>query len=98
MIENEFFLELIKYGGGIGILIAMIFFLKQLGIFIRQTKSRNNNGDIEKRLKKIEENDLGDLEYIRERLDLLQRDFNDFKGKVEVRLAKIEAKLNGRKD
>ena len=72
-------------------MIIALTFLIVKGIIPLVSNRKDNS--IASRLKKIEINDLGDLKYIRERLDLLQRDFNDFKGKVEVRLAKIEAKI-----
>ena len=92
---DELISQLLQYGGGVAIIVALIFLITKGIIPLIGTRKDNN---VAARLKKIETNDLGDLEYIRERLDLLQRDFNDFKGKVEVRLAKIEAKINGRQN
>ena len=75
-------------------MIIALTFLIVKGIIPLIGTRRDNN--VAARLKKIEENDLGDLEYIRERLDLLQRDFSDFKGKVDVRLTKLEARINNK--
>ena len=92
---DELISQLVQWGGGTAMIIALTFLIVK-GIIPLIGTRRDNN--VAARLKKIEENDLGDLEYIRERLDLLQRDFGNFKGEVEVRLAKIEAKINGRQN
>ena len=55
-----------------------------------KNKKNGNGEDIEIRLKKIETNDLHDLEYIRDRVDKIEEKINE----IDTRLAVVETKID----
>ena len=88
---EQLFAELIKYGGGTGIIVALIFLLREIARFTNRNNNKNNNKQMKDEvLKELRRNDLHDLEYIRNRLDKLEEKFNN----LENRVIKIEVKMN----
>jgi peptidoglycan hydrolase CwlO-like protein len=73
--DIEIYKLLIQWGGGVVIIVAMTFFLKELRLFL-QTKGTNNISD---KLKKIENNDLHE---IAQDIDTIQQDISDLKERV----------------
>ena len=87
--EQEIYTLLIQYGGGAAVIVALIFFLKELKSFLYK---RNGNGhnkrieDLEKQLSNDLVHELGDIKRDINDLQKWTRDYGE-------RLAKLETKI-----
>ena len=86
--EQTILTEIIKYGGGIGILLALYFVLKEIAEIV---KNRNDNGNF-KKLQEIVMNDYAhEFERIWNAIDKINDRLDDF----ERRLIKLEVNKYG---
>ena len=75
--EQEILKLLTEYGGATAVIVALIFLLRALGVFIGQVK----NNSYGKRISKIENNDLY---HLAERIDELDRRLRRVEEKIAV--------------
>ena len=84
--EQSILTEIIKYGGGIGILLALYLVLSKISEIV---KSRNGNGKFSE-FQKIVTNDMRhELDRIWNCIDKINERLDDF----ERRLVRIEVKI-----
>ena len=90
----ELIIELIKYGGGVAIIVAITFLVKALSDLL---KNRTNN-NLDQRLlnvqKKVENEHEHEFVRVWAKLDAIQNEMSETSKSTEKRLARIESKLN----
>lgn len=88
--EQELLKLLIQGGTATAVIVGLIIFVKILTGLISVIKNKNGNPNLEKRIHKIETNDLTELRYVIEKLDVLEKEFYELKGRVSVLESKIK--------
>jgi hypothetical protein len=84
--ENQIYQQLIQYGGGTAIIVALIFLVRELTKLL-QTRKNGENGKKIDNLEKMVHND------IRHELDQLWEEFRAFREETKNQLQKLDERV-----
>jgi len=90
MLEETIITELIKWGGGTAIIIALVFLFRTLVPLINNRKDNGKINNFDKRLKAIENDKSHDFDYLREKVDKLEDKLNN----LENRIIRVEIRMD----
>ena len=91
--EQQVFLELIKYGGGTAIIVALIFLLRAIGDLISLNK---RNGDVNKlirRTDRLEQLLTNDYFHTLDKISCDVRELREDVQDLQQRVSKLEVKV-----
>jgi len=93
--DTEIYKLLIQYGGGIAVIVAIIFLLKELTQLLKlKTNTNNNHSDsLDNRVKTLEKIASNDMHELRADINVLQQEMANIRERVRA----IETVLKNKK-
>ena len=92
--ENELLEQLLKYGGGVAIIVAITFLVKALSDLLKNRTNNNLDQRLQNVQKKVENEHEHEFVRVWAKLDTMQNEMSEISKSTEKRLARIESKLN----